>query len=116
MKKRIIAAVLAVMLIISAVGCGNGAASSGNAVDNSGRMATESSVGQVMTSAGKDENTEADTREEGTAEQKDVAEDSDTQNGGLTALSLMNEINTGDAQIIDDNYRTWYEVFVYSFF
>lgn len=44
-----------------------------------------------------------------------MAEDSDTQNGGLTALSLMNEINTGDAQIIDDNYRTWYEVFVYSF-
>ena len=38
MKKRIIAAVLAVMLIISAVGCGNGAASSGDAVDNSGRM------------------------------------------------------------------------------
>lgn len=34
----------------------------------------------------------------------------------MTALSLMQEVNTGDEQIIDDNYRTWYEVFVYSFF
>lgn len=33
-----------------------------------------------------------------------------------TALSLMREVNTGEAQIVDDNYRTWYEVFVYSFF
>ena len=33
----------------------------------------------------------------------------------MTALSLMQEVNTGDEQIIDDNYRTWYEVFVYSF-
>ena len=33
-----------------------------------------------------------------------------------TALSLMRAVNTGEAQIVDDNYRTWYEVFVYSFF
>lgn len=33
----------------------------------------------------------------------------------VTALSLMQEINTGAENIIDDNYRTWYEVFVYSF-
>lgn len=33
-----------------------------------------------------------------------------------TALSLMREVNTGEAHILDDNYRTWYEVFVYSFF
>ena len=43
-------------------------------------------------------------------------EDADTQNAGVTALSLMQQVNTGDEQIIDDNYRTWYEVFVYSFF
>ena len=92
MKKRIIAAVLAGMLIVSAGGCGNGTASSGNAVDNSNGMATESSAEQ-------DENADADTKE-----------------GGVTALSLMQEVNTGDEQIIDDNYRTWYEVFVYSFF
>ena len=99
MKKRIIAAVLAGMLIVSAGGCGNGTASSGNAVDNSNGMATESSAGQAIASARQDENADADTKE-----------------GGVTALSLMQEVNTGDEQIIDDNYRTWYEVFVYSFF
>ena len=99
MKKRIIAAVLAGMLIVSAGGCGNGTASSGNAVDNSNGMATESSADQAIASAGQDENADADTKE-----------------GGVTALSLMQEVNTGDEQIIDDNYRTWYEVFVYSFF
>ena len=99
MKKRIIAAVLAGMLIVSAGGCGNGTASSGNAVDNSNGMATESSADQAIASARQDENADADTKE-----------------GGVTALSLMQEVNTGDEQIIDDNYRTWYEVFVYSFF
>lgn len=98
MKKRIIAAVLAGMLIVSAGGCGNGTASSGNAVDNSNGMATESSADQAIASARQDENADADTKE-----------------GGVTALSLMQEVNTGDEQIIDDNYRTWYEVFVYSF-
>lgn len=88
MKKRIIAALLAGMLTVQAGGCGNGAAFSGNTVDNSDRTATERSV----------------------------EENSGTQNRELTALSLMNEADTGDVQIIDDNYRTWYEVFVYSFF
>lgn len=87
MKKRIIAAVLAGMLIVSAGGCGNGTASSGNAVDNSNGMATESSADQAIASAGQDENADADTKE-----------------GGVTALSLMQEVNTGDEQIIDDNY------------
>ena len=52
MKKRIIAAVLAGMLIVSAGGCGNGTASSGNAVDNSNGMATESSADQAIASVG----------------------------------------------------------------
>lgn len=67
-------------------------------MDNSNGMATESSADQAIASARQDENADADTKE-----------------GGVTALSLMQEVNTGDEQIIDDNYRTWYEVFVYSF-
>lgn len=33
-----------------------------------------------------------------------------------TALSLMQTVNTGTENVIDDNYRSWYEVFVYSFY
>ncbi|MBP3487743.1 MAG: DUF3459 domain-containing protein [Roseburia sp.] len=35
---------------------------------------------------------------------------------GATALSVMQEFNTAQPQISQDNYRTWYEVFVYSFY
>lgn len=34
----------------------------------------------------------------------------------VTALSLMQEVNTKEAAAAEDNYRTWYEVFVYSFY
>ena len=33
----------------------------------------------------------------------------------VTALSLMEKYNTSEQQVTDDNYRTYYEVFVYSF-
>lgn len=35
---------------------------------------------------------------------------------GESALTLMQEVNTKEAAISEDNYRTWYEVFVYSFY
>lgn len=34
----------------------------------------------------------------------------------VTALSLMQGVNTKEAAAAEDNYRTWYEVFVYSFY
>ena len=119
MRKRVIAAILAGMLIVPAGGCGKGAVSSGNVVDNSD--ASESSLNVVAedteTSVGQEKN--ADSKNSSIAGLNDTAgtgEDADTQDAGVTALSLMQQVNTGDEQIIDDNYRTWYEVFVYSFF
>ena len=119
MRKRVIAAILAGMLIVSAGGCGKGAVPSGNVVDNSD--ASESSLNVVAedteTSVGQEKN--ADSKNSSIAGLNDTAgtgEDADTQNAGVTALSLMQQVNTGDEQIVDDNYRTWYEVFVYSFF
>lgn len=35
---------------------------------------------------------------------------------GVSALSLMQEVNTKETAQSEDNYRTWYEVFVYSFY
>lgn len=34
----------------------------------------------------------------------------------ITALSAMTAVNDGELTVLDDNYRTWYEVFVYSFY
>lgn len=39
-----------------------------------------------------------------------------TDQAGITALSLMQEKNQGEPVSLDDNYRTFYEVFVYSFY
>lgn len=39
-----------------------------------------------------------------------------TDNEELTALALMQEVNTKETVSSEDNYRTWYEVFVYSFY
>lgn len=32
------------------------------------------------------------------------------------ALSQMQQVNTAQPEVLDDNYRTWYEIFVYSFY
>lgn len=46
----------------------------------------------------------------------DAAEAQSGEQGGITALSLMQEINQGEPVLLNDNYRTFYEVFVYSFY
>lgn len=45
---------------------------------------------------------------------EDVAIESEQKE--VTALSLMEQYNTTEVVILDDNYRTYYEVFVYSFY
>lgn len=55
--------------------------------------------------------TAADTS--GTTESEMQQEQAGTE---VTALSLMREVNTKEAILSDDNYRTWYEVFVYSYY
>lgn len=40
----------------------------------------------------------------------------ETEPKEVTALSLMEKYNTAEQRVTDDNYRTYYEVFVYSFF
>lgn len=99
MKKRLFAAILSGMLIITSTGCGKETSENGVSVDNSG---TENSV-PGETDAG----TGLENKEEGTG-----------LTGGTqpTAAELMEQVNTKEASVIDDNYRTWYEVFVYSFF
>jgi len=40
----------------------------------------------------------------------------ETEPKEVTALSLMEKYNKAEQQVTDDNYRTYYEVFVYSFY
>lgn len=101
MKKRIVAGLLTVMMLLSSVGCGNGGSQAGGSVDNASGMAGTEQDGKV--GAGND----------GTA---DTGLDDGTGAGGVTALSLMQQVNAGEENVLDDNYRTYYEVFVYSFY
>lgn len=65
-----------------------------------------SGAGCGQNSQGKTENDGQDTTEAVEAEGEPQA----------TALSLMRQMNAGEENVPDDNYRTWYEVFVYSFY
>ena len=87
MKKRLIAALLAGMMLVQTTACGNSTSGTVGTVDNT----------ETMSESG----TEADTEKEGDE---------------VTALSLMQQVNTAEENVIDDNYRTYYEVFVYSFY
>ena len=87
MKKRLIAALLAGMMLVQTTACGNSISGTVGTVDNT----------ETMSESG----TEADTEKEGDE---------------VTALSLMQQVNTAEENVIDDNYRTYYEVFVYSFY
>ena len=93
MKKRWIAALLAGLMLLQTAACGNNTAQNGNAVDN-----TEAA-----------QQTETGTAQETEEQQTDAQQE-------MTALSLMKQVNTGEENIIDDKYRTYYEVFLYSFY
>ena len=75
------------MMLIQTTACGNNAGTPADNVDS--------------TESVPESGTETDTESEGNE---------------VTALSLMQQVNTAEENVIDDNYRTYYEVFVYSFY
>lgn len=88
MKKRILAGFLAVTMMFGTLtACGG--ANSGSEQNNGEQTSGDSAATEVET-----ESTEP----------------------VITALSLMEQYNTAPQNVTDDNYRTYYEVFVYSFF
>ena len=74
-------------MLIQTAACGNNAGTPADSVDS--------------TESVPESGTETDTESEGNE---------------VTALSLMQQVNTAEENVIDDNYRTYYEVFVYSFY
>lgn len=48
--------------------------------------------------------------------QESTAETAAEAEGGIAAESPMEQANAGELHVIDDKYRTFYEVFVYSFY
>lgn len=104
MRKRMAALLLAGVMAFSA-GCGQ---SSG----------TQKQTQNVSDTGSTDE---SGARAEGGNEAGDGAEvggngNADNAETGETALAQMQLVNHGEEQVTDDNYRTWYEIFVYSFY
>ena len=95
MKKRWIAALLAGLMLLQTAACGNNTAQNGNTVDNTEEM---QQMETGMAQGTEEQQTDAQAQQE------------------VTALSLMKQVNTGEENIIDDKYRTYYEVFLYSFY
>lgn len=57
-----------------------------------------------------------ETQTDATEVSEDAAVDQENAADAVTALSMMNEVNTKGRMLSEDNYRTWYELFVYSFY
>lgn len=106
MKRKLIAAMLSAALIISSTGCGNTTGNVGDNVENSrsvgADVGTEIEEADRANAVGKEENAAGNSGAEEAAQP--------------AAAELMKQVNTKESAMIDDNYRTWYEVFVYSFY
>lgn len=94
--KRELAALLAVALLAGSAACGADAGEK------------DAATGAAEAAAGQDTETAAG---QGTDAQAGAQENMEE-----TALSLMREVNPAEAAGTDDLYRSWYEVFVYSFY
>ena len=94
--KRELAALLAVALLAGSAACGADAGEK------------DAATGTAEAAAGQDTETAAG---QGTDAQAGAQENMEE-----TALSLMREVNPAEAAGTDDLYRSWYEVFVYSFY
>lgn len=97
MKKKIISVLLMCSMLLGLGSAGCGQQATGNGAERADNATEETDIAaEGMDSAA--EETESATE------------------GSMDALTLMREYNTADARIVDDNYRSWYELFVYSFY
>lgn len=102
-QKRIAAKIAALALVCSmSIGIFSGCGKQGENAQTAG-------TGTEVTSETAGDGTPA-------AENDTQAEDGTQAGSSMDALSLMKQYNTVRADVPDDNYRTWYEVFVYSFY
>lgn len=98
--KRSLALLLCGGMLLGSTACGTDSAKT-EGFDTSGTAGTEAAG--ASDAAGTDAaGTEAD--------------GADTAAADATALSVMQKFNTAQPDASQDNYRTWYEVFVYSFY
>lgn len=115
-KIRILAGMMAAVLLFGGCGTGNGgtAGTSENASalegQASGMESSDAAAGDE-TAPGREENAAGDT-----AAQEQTAADTADGAGGMQDAEYVREAwEDIPLQITDDNYRTYYEVFVYSF-
>lgn len=76
-------------------------------------------LGSVAGGCGTTKQGAKETKEAVTSEQENGSTETTTNvnaTGEAGALSLMNETNQLQENVVDDNYRTFYEAFVYSFY
>lgn len=97
MKRRILAYLLIITISIFLAACGNSDSVKVNEIPSTDEGTTGQGVEQSREDAG------AGTEDGNNTET-------------MTALRLMQQYNRTPLQIIDDKYRTFYEVFVYSFY
>lgn len=105
MKKKWIAMLLCISMLSGTIltGCSGQTNSAGTAVKSE-----TANVAETDAASAEAENAEVDSTETDNAETESV--------DVVVAESPMIQANAGEQNVIDDKYRTYYEVFVYSFY
>ena len=127
MKRRGLAVFLSAILLMSAAGCGNTAGKTEGNVENAGSVEENTETGNAAgtdfaadgtDNAANADRTDSATDVDGIASTSDGTGESSGEKEGAepTAAEWMAQVNTKESVVTDDNYRTWYEVFVYSFY
>lgn len=80
----------------------------------SGLLAVSMLVSCFVAGCGKNDTNDATSNEVSGSEQ--TADSENEEVAGVTALDLMKQYNTATLNVTDDNYRTFYEIFVYSYY
>lgn len=80
----------------------------------SGLLAISMLVSCFVAGCGKNDTNDATSNEVSGSEQ--TADSENEEVAGVTALDLMKQYNTATLNVTDDNYRTFYEIFVYSYY
>mgnify|MGYP002510488101 CR=1 FL=1 len=109
-RNKIASVIMCAVLLMS--GCGAGGVRDGGSVDTGNSAGNHEDTGGTESSAQENENTDS----AGSSAQ----ENENTDSAGSSAENEQNTAQPDETdliplQVIDDNYRTYYEVFVYSF-
>lgn len=118
MKRRKLAKLLAVLVTVSAItGCSGADKKMESIPKDEDRVSADDNEKEPENDVIKDEEEQAKDVDSAVENENNSSDGTDTSQGStVSLLEKMQAVNVGTQQIMDDKYRSFYEVFLYSFY